>query len=114
MFWKESTERDWHVIKGQSSPDLSATALRFSSAGSDRFALDYLNANTDVSLTFTPLFDRESANAKVSRLARKATRHVGECRLRPPDNDSAHARSGQDSGSQLLMPVPAHPARIRT
>lgn len=57
MFWTGDTERDRHVLKGQSSPDLSVTALRFTSAAGTQPARTYLNANNDVSLTFTPLFE---------------------------------------------------------
>lgn len=55
MFWSSGTERDRHLIRGQTSPDLRA-AIAFTSAAGNQFARDYLSTNLDVSLTFTPLF----------------------------------------------------------
>jgi len=58
MFWDTGWNRDRHVLRGQTSPDLSAVALRFAHGVDDSdFAATYMAANPgDVTLFFTPLF----------------------------------------------------------
>jgi hypothetical protein len=56
MVWQPEANLDRHVVKGQSSPDLTVGGVVFSTSTGLQFAHDYLAANTDVSLTFTPLF----------------------------------------------------------
>jgi hypothetical protein len=83
MFWTGETERDRHVLKGQSSPDLSVTALRFSTATGNRIARDYLTANTDVSLTFTPLFEGVRSGNELGAFGISFDTTTGVCTVDP-------------------------------
>jgi hypothetical protein len=56
MFWSGDGARDRHVLRGASSPNLAATALRFTSGAGNQFAATYVAANADVDLKFMPLF----------------------------------------------------------
>jgi hypothetical protein len=58
VFWARGSERDIHVLRGQSTRDLRVADLAFGIPGAPgtQFAAPYLAANTDVSLVFMPLF----------------------------------------------------------
>jgi hypothetical protein len=57
MRWSRDWNRDRHVLRGQTSPDLSAGALVFDHDNDSDFASVYQAAHPgDVTLSFTPLF----------------------------------------------------------
>jgi hypothetical protein len=57
MRWSSGWNRDRHVLRGQTSPDLSAVALVFAHDGDSDFAAVYQAAHPgEVTLFFTPLF----------------------------------------------------------
>ena len=55
IFWAGNTGRDIHVLRGQSTRDLTHLSLRFvQDDGSIHWADDYLVQVADVTLTFIP------------------------------------------------------------
>jgi hypothetical protein len=59
IFWSGTSNRDIHVLGGQTSRDLTNDLFFVPTANDadDLSAHDYLAANNDVNLTFQPLFN---------------------------------------------------------
>jgi hypothetical protein len=59
IYWTDNTRRDIHVLRGQSTPDLTHQSLKFrldTDPTHDLFADQYIGQFHDVTLKFTPLF----------------------------------------------------------
>jgi hypothetical protein len=57
IFWSSGWDRDLHLLRGATGPDLSASALVFTAVGARNFAAAYIAAHPgDVTLRFQPLF----------------------------------------------------------
>ncbi|MCC6397807.1 MAG: hypothetical protein IT282_12375 [Bacteroidetes bacterium] len=62
IFWSGGKDRDLHVVSGRPSPNLTLNYLAFGkSDGTVEWASQYLAANGDVTLVFTPLFKTQGA-----------------------------------------------------
>ena len=61
IFWDQTSNQDIHVLRGQTSRDLTRTGLRFiddaTPGADDVSARHYLDNNHDVTLTFQPRFN---------------------------------------------------------